>query len=119
MLVLMVFGLITINVIELGLMAPMRRVLKLANQRQIRILRRRTKNFSNPFKRIKELRTMAHKINVIDAPAGATLDIEMLNQPYPFGAKFSWEMFEDADGNNSTWTDLQAGVIGRRPSSDD
>ena len=58
---------------------------------------------------------MAHKINVIDAPAGATLDIEMLNQPYPFGAKFSWEMFEDADGNNSTWTDLQAGVIGRRP----
>ena len=57
---------------------------------------------------------MTHKINVIDAPAGSTLDIEMLNQPYPFGAKFSWEMFENADGSNSTWTDLQAGVIGRR-----
>ena len=58
--------------------------------------------------RIRELRTMPHKINVIDAPPGATLDIEMLNQPYPFGAKFTWDQWE---GDAATWTDLEGNVI--------
>ena len=48
MLVLMVFGLITINVTELGLMALMRRVLKLANQRNVIILRGRREGFLKP-----------------------------------------------------------------------
>ena len=39
--------------------------------------------------RIKELRTMPVQINVINAPIGATVDIEQLNGTFPWGAKYS------------------------------
>ena len=39
--------------------------------------------------RIKELRTMPVQLNVINAPVGATVDIEQLNGTFPWGSKFS------------------------------
>ena len=51
--------------------------------------------------RIRELRTQPVKFNVVDAPAGSTLEIKMKKNLYPFGGKFGWDQYA-LDGINGT-----------------
>ena len=44
--------------------------------------------------RIKELRTRPVEFQILGAPEGVTLDIEMTKQPYPFGGKFGWDQYQ-------------------------